>query len=70
MIGWLKPLLSILSAIAGFFRDKQLLDAGRARERSEAQEEVLEDVAEKNRLVGELGDADARKQLRDKHYHD
>ena len=70
MIGWVKPLLSLLSAVAGFFRDKQLLDAGRAQERSEAQEGVLDDVAEKNRLAGELGDADARDELRDKHYRD
>ena len=34
-MGWLKPLLELFSALAGLFRDKQLMDAGKAEQRAE-----------------------------------
>lgn len=34
-MGWLKPLLELFSSLAGLFRDKQLLDAGKAEQQAE-----------------------------------
>ena len=38
----LKALLSLLSAIAGWFKDKQLIDAGKAQQRAEDQQKTIE----------------------------
>lgn len=34
-MGWLKPLLELFSSLAGWFKDKQLLNTGKAEQRAE-----------------------------------
>lgn len=48
-MGWLKPLLSLFSVIAGWFRDKQLLDAGKEAAQGEAAQQTLDKVADANK---------------------
>lgn len=65
---WWKALLSLLSSIAGYFREKQLLDAGRAQERSEGRGEAIDETLEANRIRNRIaGDHGERDRLHEKY---
>ena len=61
----LKALLSLLAAVAGFFRDKQLIDAGKAEQTVSAIKEVERHV-EQAEAAARTPDPVRDKRLRDR----
>lgn len=66
-MGWLKPLLELFSALAGLFRDKQLMDAGKAEQRAAdtAKNSEIKDDQIKAAMDKPVDRADLLKRLRD-----
>ena len=43
---WLKALLSLFSSLAGYFREKQLLDAGSEKQKARTLDAALEKISD------------------------
>ena len=63
MFSWLKPLLGIFTSLAAFFRDRQLIEAGKAEKTVEEVEEV-EARVEKAESVARVVDPERTERLR------
>ena len=61
----LKALLGLLAALADYFRDKQLIDAGKAEQANEATKEVERRVEQAQDAV-RVPDADRDERLRNR----
>ena len=67
-MSWLKSLLSFLSALAGWLRDRQLIEAGKAEQRAEdtANNSEIKDAQIKAADDRPVDRAELLKRLRDK----
>lgn len=63
MFSWLKPLLGIFASLAAFFRDRQLIEAGKAEKTVEEIKEV-EARVEKAESVARAVDPERTERLR------
>jgi len=63
MLSWLKPLLGIFASLAAFFRDRQLIEAGKAERAVEGVKEV-EARVEKAEGVARADDPERTERLR------
>jgi hypothetical protein len=63
LFGWLKPLLGIFASLAAFFRDRQLIEAGKAEKTVEEIKEV-EARVEKAKSVARAVDPERTERLR------
>lgn len=63
MLSWLKPLLGIFASLAAFFRDRQLIEAGKAEKTVEEIKEV-EARVEKAKSVARAVDPERTERLR------
>ena len=63
MLGWLKPLLGIFASLAAFFRDRQLIEAGKTEKTVEEIKEV-EARVEKAESVARAVDPERTERLR------
>ena len=66
ILGSITSIFKGLGAVFGFFKDRQLINAGKATQRSENQEEVLKDVQDANTAKSDLRDPDERERVRSK----
>lgn len=63
MLSWLKPLLGIFASLAAFFRDRQLIEAGKAEKTVEEIKEV-EARVEKAKSIARAVDPERTERLR------
>ena len=51
--GILKAVLELFGALAGYFRDRQLIDAGKAEASNENAQKTLDVIADVHRAIGD-----------------